>query len=93
MLIITQEPLDRFASKFDLGTQENHVNVLSLVLRWVGVDLYRKKTQAKLGSQTSYFYINLYFLSGHSLMLVHDVITSSKALGKHPLYQVNFYKQ
>ena len=28
--IITQEPLDRFASNFDLGTQETHRNVLSL---------------------------------------------------------------
>ena len=33
-LIITQEPLDRFASNFDKGTRENHGNVLSLVLRF-----------------------------------------------------------
>ena len=44
MLIITQEPLDRFASKFDWGTRENHGNVLSLVLRWVGRPLSEKNT-------------------------------------------------
>ena len=31
-VIITQEPLDRFASNFDLGTREIHGNVLILVL-------------------------------------------------------------
>jgi len=32
--IITQKPLDRFASNFDWGTRESHENVLSLVLRF-----------------------------------------------------------
>ena len=60
MLIITQEPLDRFASKFDLGTRENHGSVLSLVLKWVGRPL-SEKTQAKLGSQASYFLYKFVF--------------------------------
>jgi len=30
--IITHEPLDRFASKFNWGTRENHGNALSSVL-------------------------------------------------------------
>ena len=33
--IITQEPLDRFASNFNWGTRETHRNVLSLVLRFL----------------------------------------------------------
>ena len=33
--IITQEPLDRFASNFDWGSPEAHGNVLSLVLRFI----------------------------------------------------------
>ena len=40
--IITQEPLDRFASNFDWGTRKIHGNVLRLVLRfffeWVGLN-------------------------------------------------------
>ena len=32
--IITQEPLDRFDTNFDLGTGETHGNVHSLVLRF-----------------------------------------------------------
>ena len=34
VLIITQKPLDRFASNFDWGTRETHRNVLNLVLRF-----------------------------------------------------------
>ena len=30
--IITQEPLDRFASSFDWGTLESHSNVINMVL-------------------------------------------------------------
>ena len=33
-LIITQEPLDRFAPGFDWGTRKTHGNILSLVLRF-----------------------------------------------------------
>ena len=32
--IITNVPLDRFASNFDLGTREHHGNILCLVLRF-----------------------------------------------------------
>ena len=32
--IITQEPMDQFASKFYWGTRETHGNVLSLILRF-----------------------------------------------------------
>ena len=32
--IITQGPLNRFASNFDWGTRETHGNIISLVLRF-----------------------------------------------------------
>ena len=43
--IITQEPLERFASNFDCGAWESHGNVLSLVLRFLiaWVDFYKAK--------------------------------------------------
>ena len=46
LIIIIHEPHDRFASSFVWGTQKNHGNVLSLVLKVLkfqveGVDLYR----------------------------------------------------
>ena len=44
--IITQEPLNRFASNFDWVTWESHRNVLSLVLRFYVelVDFYRENS-------------------------------------------------
>ena len=41
--IINQEPLDRFASKFDCGTRENHGNVLSLRFSVEWVHIYMGK--------------------------------------------------
>ena len=51
-LIITHKLLDQFASNFDLGTGENHRNVLG----WVGWFLWEEfNLQAKQGSQASLF--------------------------------------
>ena len=62
-LIITQEPLDRFASNYDWETREDHGNVLTVVLkfeiRWVD-HVESKKCWltavpwATLGSQASF---------------------------------------
>ena len=41
--IITHEPLKRFASNFDLGTQENSGNVLGLGLKLSGSTVIGKK--------------------------------------------------
>ena len=64
-MIITQESLNRFASYFDLGTQQDHYNVLSLayqfLVEYVDSSNYKIFFAAKLGSKAGF--INKRFLN------------------------------